>query len=119
MRESQGALALIRRPGRDGPEHLVQWNEKWGALHLVGGHRRPEESFHDCLCRELTEELAVQPGVDCRVAERPLAHLEYAAFSQSAGEETAYTMELFEVGLAPAVVAQVSGDPRNAWVGEA
>jgi 8-oxo-dGTP pyrophosphatase MutT (NUDIX family) len=119
MRESQAALALIHRPGRAGAEYLAQWNDNWRALHLVGGHRRPEESFRDCLCRELAEELGLRPGALGRVAQRPLAHLEYVAFSQSAREETAYTIELFEVELTPAGLQQVSADPRNAWVAEA
>jgi hypothetical protein len=119
MRESQAALALIRRPGWDGPEYLVRWNEKWQALNLVGGHRRPEESFRDCLCRELAEELGPRPGGEGRVAELPFAHLEYRAFSHSAREETAYTMELFEVELTPAALRVASADPLNAWVGEA
>jgi 8-oxo-dGTP pyrophosphatase MutT (NUDIX family) len=119
MRESQAALALIRRPGRDGPEFLVRWNDKWQALHLVGGHRHPGESFRACLCRELAEELGPAPGGDGRAADQPFAHLEYRAFSVSAQEETAYVLELFKVELAPAALAQASADPLNAWVGEA
>ncbi len=116
MRQSQGALALIRRPGPGGTEYLLQWNAKWRALHLVGGHRRPDESFRDCLCRELAEELRLSPGAGARVADRPLAHLEYTDFSESAREETAYTMELFEVALTPAAERRVSADSQNAWV---
>jgi 8-oxo-dGTP pyrophosphatase MutT (NUDIX family) len=119
MRKSQGAVAVIRRPGRGGPEYLVQWNAKWRALHLVGGHRRPDESFRDCLCRELAEELGLRPDEDARVAGLPFAHLGYTAFSQSANEETAYTMELFEVELTPDALRKVSADTDNAWVGEA
>src|SRR5438105_14063907 len=117
MRQSEAALALIRRPGPAGVEYLVQWNARWNALNLVGGHRRPQESYRDCLVRELDEELDVRPGPDCAVAEGPTARLEYVAFSKSAGEETAYTMELFEVTLTPAAERRVSADPSNAWVG--
>ncbi|HEX5270658.1 MAG TPA: NUDIX domain-containing protein [Gemmataceae bacterium] len=119
MRQSQGSFALVRRPGRGGTEYLVQWNAKWRALNLVGGHRRPDESFRDCVCRELAEELGLRSGAGARVAGLPCAHREYTDFSDSAGEETAYTMELFEVGLTPAAERQVSADPQNAWVSEA
>jgi 8-oxo-dGTP pyrophosphatase MutT (NUDIX family) len=115
MRKSQAALALICRQGPAGTEYLVQWNAKWQALHLVGGHRRPDESFRDCLVRELAEEIGLAPG-DGRVAERPFAHMEYRAFSRSAGVETLYVIELFEVELSAAVLDAVAADPVNAWV---
>jgi 8-oxo-dGTP pyrophosphatase MutT (NUDIX family) len=119
MRESVAALALIRHISDGQPVLLTQWNKGWQALNLVGGHRRAGESFQECLCRELAEELGLQAGTDYSVGDRPAAHVEYVAFSRSAGEQTAYTIELFEVQLTPAALARVSRDPQNAWVGDA
>ncbi len=118
MRRSEGALALIRRQ-RDGrSEYLVQWNEKWGAYSFVGGHRRPDETFRACLQRELAEELHLQPGTGYDLPDRPPWHLEYTAYSESAGVETAYVMELFIVELTPAGLAAVEADPVNRWVSQ-
>ena len=50
------------------------------------------------------------PGGQFRVAAEPLAHLEYVAFSQGAGAETAYTIELFEVELLGDAAQVVAAD---------
>jgi 8-oxo-dGTP pyrophosphatase MutT (NUDIX family) len=119
MRQSEAALALIRRPAPGGTEYLVQWNEKWRALNLVGGHRRPQESFRDCLLREVAEELDLRSGADYVAPDAPIAHLEYVAFSESSQQETGYTIELFVVELPPLAAERVSREPANAWVDEA
>ena len=59
MRQSLAALAIVEQPG-DPPRWLVQWNERWQAYSLVGGHKRDDESFRDCLRREVAEELGLQ-----------------------------------------------------------
>ena len=47
MRQSEAAVAVIRLV-RDGQTHwLAQWNDHWGAFHLVSGHRRPGETFRE------------------------------------------------------------------------
>jgi 8-oxo-dGTP pyrophosphatase MutT (NUDIX family) len=74
-------------------------NEHWQRYSFVGGHKRPDESFRDCMIREIAEELLLGEGRDFLVADRPLARLEYTAWSQSAGQETRYTIELFQVQL--------------------
>lgn len=119
MRESVAALALIRRTSGGETEYLTQWNNGWQALNFVGGHRRAEETFRACLCRELEEELGLRDGVDCQVEEHPLAHLEYTAFSRSAQEESLYVVELFSVQLNESAMARVNPAPENAWVNEA
>lgn len=118
MRQSIAALALIRRQEEEGRARwLTQWNRKWKAIALVGGHKRPEETFRDCVIRETEEELGLQYGTDFEVAPEPLAHLNYTAFSHSAGEETRYTIELFDVHLTNMTVEEkVSADPQNYWL---
>jgi 8-oxo-dGTP pyrophosphatase MutT (NUDIX family) len=118
MRQSVAALALIRRLGPSGEvEWLTNWNDKWAALNLVGGHQRPGESFRQCCAREVTEELGLTEDVDFQVASAPAAHLEYTAESKSSGTATAYTMELFAVELLTAAArARVAADPATAWV---
>jgi 8-oxo-dGTP pyrophosphatase MutT (NUDIX family) len=97
MRQSQAALAVIRRMDQGQPVWLAQWNRSWNAYALVGGDKRPTESFRDCLDREIAEELGWHEGADFTVAATPPVHLEFTAWSESAHQETAYTMELFEI----------------------
>jgi hypothetical protein len=117
MRQSEGSLAAIERRRGDRVEVLTRWNRGWRALSPVGGHRRPTESFRRCLVREVTEELGLEEGDQFTAGESPLAHLEYDARSESAGVDTAYTLEIYRIALAgPAVEAAVSASPENRWV---
>lgn len=118
MRESVASIAIIRRAAAEKVEWLAQWNSIWCSYFFVGGHKRPEESFRDCLLRELAEELALAPP-DCLVAEQPLAIVEYTAWSARAGEPTAYRLALFDVQLAQEGAARrVADDPANRWLAE-
>ena len=121
MRTSVAAMAVIARVTPAGETAwLTQWNAKWGRLNLVGGHTRPGESFRDCCAREVAEELGLADGRDFRVTPEPLARVEYAGHSASAGEETRYTFELFRVELlSPAVVEAVTAGDGNRWVTDA
>jgi 8-oxo-dGTP pyrophosphatase MutT (NUDIX family) len=117
MRRSIAALALIERDRNGRNEWLAQWNSHWQRFHLVGGHKRGEESFRECVIREIEEELGLRDGVEISVAARPKAHLEFVAWAQT---ETAYTMELFEArfrGLA--ACEKVEANPQNRWLSEA
>lgn len=116
MRTSIAAVALIRREEGGQTLWLAQWNRKWGAYHLIGGHKKPDESFRECAIREVTEELHLEEGRDFSVADEPLAHLEFTALSESARVETAYMMELFPVELIGAARRKVDADPENRWL---
>src|SRR5579863_2453328 len=98
MRTSTAALALISQPGQP-PRWLVQWNERWQAYAFVGGHRHDDESFAECIIREISEELGLVAGTEFRVGLYPLVRLDFRAFSASAQEETEYHHELFSVEL--------------------
>src|SRR5271163_3435974 len=99
MRQSEAAVALIHRR-RDGQDFwLAQWNTKWCAYHFVAGHRRDDETFRECVVREIAEELHLVVGTDYRVATEPATHLEFVDFSRSAQSQTCYIMELFAVNL--------------------
>lgn len=120
MRESIASVALIRYQDQADTKWLTRWNDKWRAYSLVGGHLEPGESFRDCIIREVTEELGLQPDIDFVVSPRPVAHLEFVAWSASARSDTAYTMELFEVKLIrPEAVDVVHREPHNRWMSEA
>ncbi len=132
MRTSTASLAVIRQPGPDGmPRYLAQWNERWQAFNLVGGHKHENESFRACLVRELSEELGILPepgdpdgaglpenGPRGRVAREPIGRLEYEAFSQSAHERTSYRLELFVVDLTGDALAHVAQNKSNRWLSE-
>ena len=84
LRQSEGGIAVIRRAGRSGrAEWLAQWNERWAAFFLIGGHRETGESFRDCVTREVAEELELGPAA--YAVGDPLARLQYLAPSRSAG----------------------------------
>lgn len=119
MRSSVSALALIRRQ-RDGhTEWLAQWNERWQCFHFVGGHKLSAETFRDCVSREVAEELRLAADTEFTVASDPAAHLEYVAWSRTAGEQTEYTVELFDVRLiGPAAGETIAARPENRWLTE-
>src|SRR5262249_26592195 len=103
MRQSYAGVALIRRHQETQTLWLAQWNPHWHAFNYVAGHKRSEESFRDCVAREVSEELGLCQGTEFEVAEEPLAHLEYTAWSESARAETGYTAEVFAVELTGAL----------------
>ncbi len=118
MRRSEASLALVRRIGVDGSRWLALWNVRWDAFHLVGGHRRPDEGFRDCLVREIYEELGLRDGLDCRVEPVPQAHLAYTAWSNHARAETDYTMELYTVTLEDRAEPILGDNPAVRWLTE-
>ena len=83
LRQSKGGIALIQRTIAGKREWLAQWNDNWKAFFFVGGHRRDRETFHDCVVREIEEELGLSPQ-ECPVSANPTHHLEYRAISRSA-----------------------------------
>jgi 8-oxo-dGTP pyrophosphatase MutT (NUDIX family) len=119
MRRSQAAVALIRRPQGDNALWLAQWNPKWQAFHFVGGHKRPSETFRECVVREVAEELRLSEQAEFSAAREPILHLEYSAWSESANAETCYMMELFEVELTDAARRRVETGSENCWLTEA
>lgn len=116
MRRSIAAVALIRREEAGRTYWLAQWNRNWHAFSFIGGHKQPEESFRECLVREIGEELGLTEGADFVLARTSAAQLQYNAWSQAAHEETAYTIELFAVRLRPSAYAIVDGNPANRWL---
>ncbi len=119
MRRSEAAIALIRGDFESTTQWLAQWNEGWQAFNFVGGHRHDDESFRECMIRELDEELGLREGADLLVPTAPVKHLEYTAVSQRAREETEYVIELFDVALVgDRALAAIAGNPANRWLSE-
>jgi tetratricopeptide (TPR) repeat protein len=120
MRTSVAAFALFRRAAPAGRvEYLARWNEGWNAFHFVGGHKRDGESFRDCCVREVGEELRLAEVRDFRVAAERRHRLCYVHFSERAGAETDYTVELFDAELLPEAARAVEADADNRWLSEA
>ncbi|MBL8826954.1 MAG: NUDIX hydrolase [Planctomycetaceae bacterium] len=118
MRESLGGCALIVGE-RDGQRvYLANWNEKWHAWSWVGGHKRDDESFRECVVREVHEELGLDPATDYTVAERELKRLDNVAMSASAGAVTNYVLVWFAVQLAPAAIARLADNTQVRWLTE-
>lgn len=117
MRISCAGLALIRRDDSGGPLWLAQWNNKWQRYSFVGGHKNPAESYRECVIREIGEELGLIADRQFTVAQKPLTHLQYRAWSESAQEESDYTLELFEVAfVGDDSRRSVDADPQNRWL---
>jgi 8-oxo-dGTP pyrophosphatase MutT (NUDIX family) len=120
MRSSIASIALIRREVAGQTLWLAQWNDAWNAFNFVGGHKHDNESFRECLVREIEEELGLSDGHDVLVASAPLQHLEYTDISQRTGEQTAYVIELFDVALlGDRALATIDANPANRWLSEA
>ena len=120
MRESIAALALIRREENGRTLWLARWNPKWERYHFVSGHKHADESFFECVVRELGEELNLARETDFIVGPEDRTRVEFVAWSESAQEDTAYTMELFDVKLTGAGAREkIELDPWNRWLEEA
>jgi hypothetical protein len=118
-RRSLAAVALIRRSHQGQTEFLSQWNPKWQALHFISGHKRPDESFRECLIREMGEELGLSIGGDYTVADQPISQLQFDAWSESAQAMTSYEFAVYEVTLnGGSTLAKVAANPDNRWVTE-
>ena len=118
MRNFVAAIALIQRAARGQTLWLARWNGNGNAFSFVGGHKDGDESFRDCLIREVTEELGLEPDADFVVAEQAHSHLEYVAWSDGARAQTAYTMELYPLELTGDFAHEkIDSDPDNRWLG--
>ena len=119
MRESIAAVALISREEARELRWLAQWNPKWRSFNFISGHKRPDESFYECVLREVEEELGLRRDSDFQTDSMPVAQLEFTAWSESARAETHYRMELFDVHLTDAVWSRVLIGPETRLVTEA
>jgi len=119
-RESIAAVALIGHKQDGQTVWLARWNQKWNAYHLVAGHKLADESFRECMLRELGEELGLRENADFSLGQSPRAHVEFVAWSDSHQVQTTYIMELFDVRLTEeAVRGMIDRDPDNRWLSEA
>jgi 8-oxo-dGTP pyrophosphatase MutT (NUDIX family) len=116
MRQTAAAFAWIERETPQGPRVLSQWNRKWLAFNLIGGHREPHESIRACVVREITEELGLtKPQFD--VSAEPFAVIEFSAHSVPADELTTYTMTLFRATIVEATAFQrIEQNHDNRWL---
>jgi 8-oxo-dGTP pyrophosphatase MutT (NUDIX family) len=124
LRHSEGGIAFIHGLDRFGrPGWLAQWNEGWGGYFLIGGHREANESFAQCVAREIREELNISAGeAEGFTVGSALQPLEYVAWSQSAGQYTDYEMHAFEVNLSQqrhAAVVAAEGELKLRWLSDA
>ncbi|MBX7169259.1 MAG: TIR domain-containing protein, partial [Pirellulales bacterium] len=119
MSKSIASIALIRREAEGQTLWLAQWNEGWQSYHFVGGHKHEDETFRDCIVREIDEELGLREAADVVVASAPLAHLEYTDVSGRTGEHTDYVIELFDVALVGNEArGKIEANGANRWLSE-
>lgn len=116
-RRSEASVALICRPERARPRWLARWNRNWQCFYFVGGHKHDDETFRECLEREMREELALASGTHYAVSEGPVARVAYAAESRSAGVETQYVLRVFDVHFVDdAIDDQIVSSQDVRWV---
>jgi len=119
MRKSVASIALIRREAETQTLWLAQWNESRDSFSFVGGDKHDDESFRECLIREIAEVLGLHEGRNVLVASAPLEHLEYTEVSRSTGELTEYIIELFDVALTGSgTCSTIDANPANRWLSE-
>jgi len=119
MRQSIAGIALISRQVIGRREWLAQWNNRWKCFTFVGGHKHDDETFRQCVIREIEEELHLQHEKDFLVAPTVREHPEYSAWSKGAQEETTYNIELFDVTLREnADTSGLTELPNNRWLSE-
>ena len=117
MRSSRAAVGLIRMGQADQPLWLVQWNEHWRMFNLISGHIEENESYRECLMREIEEELGLIRDEEFAIPAHPFGRLEFTARSERAGEDTDYIFELFEVRLrGNSSIRKIASNPNNRWL---
>ena len=111
MRKSIGAMALIEKSHYGEVLWLTQWNGHWNRYNLIAGHCEKDEAFRDCIKRELEEELGITQN-QFRVVDKPLERLKYTGYSESHGEDTEYTLEVYETRI---LSGQALKMPYSGW----
>jgi 8-oxo-dGTP pyrophosphatase MutT (NUDIX family) len=116
MRHVSAAFAWIERETPSGSRVLTQWNRKWQAFNLVGGHVELGETFRACVVREMVEELGIDAS-QFDVEPDPLARIEFEAFSVPAQETTVYQMAAFRADICTeAAWRRIDENPENRWL---
>jgi len=97
---------------------LTQWNEKWQAYSLIGGHREEDESFWEYCIREVEEELGLKWEVGFMVSGEPVAPtFEFTMYSKAARQGTRYQMQLFRVEVDSTNDRDsINANPINCWL---
>lgn len=99
LRKSVASIALICRKWNGSFRWLARWNRNWGCYNFVGGHKHEDETFRECVIREIGEEIGLDEDRDFRVDAEPVSHLNFVAWSENARSETFYSIDLFAVEL--------------------
>ena len=103
----------------EGARWLGRWNRSWRAFFFVSGHKAPQESFRQCVVREIREELGLREGPDYRLRPVPAARVTFEAMSRRAGVVTRYEMELLDIELLDSDATQDLGrHPNVRWLKE-
>jgi ADP-ribose pyrophosphatase YjhB (NUDIX family) len=116
MRQVAAAFAWIERVTPAGPQILAQWNRKWQAFNLIGGHVEVGETCRECVVREMIEELDIAAD-QFRVEPDPLTRIEFEAFSVPAQEMTAYQMAVFRASVrGKGTLRKIDESSENRWL---
>jgi len=118
-RQSEASVALICRIEQGQPRWLARWNKNWKCFYFIGGHKHDDETFLECLKREMQEELSVSAGTHYTVSDTPIACIDYLAESGSTGVETQYILQVFDVHfLDDAAEKEIDSPQEIRWMTE-
>jgi hypothetical protein len=96
MRRYFRSLALIPRVNEERSSWFCQWNQVDGWFDFVTGERLDNESFRDCIDREVSNTLGLGPK-DYLVANMAQLNLEFAAVLPGEAEASHVSVAFFIV----------------------
>ncbi|MCG6154858.1 hypothetical protein [Rubinisphaera margarita] len=71
-----GSVALVRHPEEDEKRWLTLWNERRGQHEMIAANRLEQESFRECLDREIAWQLDLRRGKDYIISSMARLHIE-------------------------------------------
>jgi hypothetical protein len=111
------ASGMIPKLESDSTLWLGRWSERQAALDFVRGRRLGEESFRECVDREVGWELGLRRDRDYLVANMAQLNLEFPAVLPGDSEPSHVAVAFYVVNLyGKAAWRQVESDPANRWL---
>jgi hypothetical protein len=112
-----GAVALIRHPIELEKQWLAHWDPRYGHYDFVIAARLENDSFRECLDREIAWSLPLRKGKDYLISSVARLHLDATLLISGHSAPMPVTTEFFVVDLyGKSASARVADDPNTRWV---
>ena len=118
MVKFEGSIGLIRHPEEVERLWLAVWDDRNYHFDFVVAERLENDSFRECLDREIAWTLPLRSGKDYLISSVARLHLDAAlSLDASQADLMLYSIELFVVDLYGKVAAKsLANDPNLRWV---